>query len=291
MKLMSFRHSGTDSWGIVSGDGVIDVASRSKNDPPQLQQLLQKGLSGQLDRLSEIAASHTADVALSDVEFLRPVLYPEKTICVGVNYGKRNAEYKDNSDAPRYPSIFTRTPDSLTGHGQAIKRPPESPQFDYEGEIVIVIGKTGRRIPESNVPSHIAGLSIMNEGSVRDWLRHGKFNVTQGKNFDCSGAIGPWLVSADEFDSFDNLQVTTKVNGEVRQDDDTSNLMFPFTYLVNYISTFTTLKPGDVIATGTPVGAGARFDPPKWLVPGDTVEVTVSGVGTLVNSVVDEAVS
>jgi len=294
MKLMSFRHSGTDSFGIVSGDGVIDVTGRSKNDsklPAQLHDVLHMDLAQQLDRLSDFAASNSADFALSDIEFLRPVRYPEKTICVGVNYGKRNAEYKDNSDAPRYPSIFTRTPDSLVGHGQAITRPPESPQFDYEGEIVIVIGKAGRRIPEADARSHIAGLTIMNEGSVRDWLRHGKFNVTQGKNFDCSGAIGPWLVSADEFDSFDNLQVTTTVNGEVRQDDNTSNLMFPFAYLIHYISTFTTLKPGDVIATGTPVGAGARFDPPKWLVPGDTVEVTVSGVGKLVNRVMDESVS
>jgi len=222
MKLMSFRHSGDARWGIVSNTGVIDVSARAQGDPKlpaQIHQLLQMGLDTQLDSLAELADRAAPDFALSDIEFLRPVLYPEKTICVGVNYGKRNAEYKDDSNAPRYPSIFTRAPDSLTGHEQAIKRPPESVQFDYEGEIVIVIGKTGRRIAEADVRSHIAGLTVMNEGSVRDWLRHGKFNVTPGKNFDCSGAIGPWLVSVDEFDSFDNqLNVSVFLSGPLHFD-------------------------------------------------------------------------
>jgi 5-carboxymethyl-2-hydroxymuconate isomerase len=129
----------------------------------------------------------------------------------------------------------------------------------------------------------------MNEGTIRDWTRHGKFNVTQGKNWDASGAMGPWLVTADEFRDFASLRVTTRVNGEVRQDDTTANLLFPFRYLLRYISTWTTLKPGDVISTGTPVGSGARFDPPRYLKPGDTVEVEVSGVGTLSNTVADEA--
>ena len=129
---------------------------------------------------------------------------------------------------------------------------------------------------------------MCNEGSVRDWLRHAKFNVTQGKNFDSSGSLGPWLVPYRQEEQIADIELTTKVNGEIRQQDRTSRLMFDFRFLLNYISTFTTLMPGDVIVTGTPTGAGARFDPPKWLVPGDVVEVSADGIGTLINTVADE---
>jgi len=219
-----------------------------------------------------------------------PLAIPGNIFCVGVNYRDRNAEYRDASDAPKYPSIFMRTPGSLVGDGEPLLRPPESEQFDYEGEIVLVIGKTGRRIPRERALAHIGGLTCGNEGSLRDWMRHGKFNVTQGKNFERSGAIGPWLVTADEFKGFDDLHVETRINGEVRQRDTTANLAFPFDYLIAYISTFAQLSPGDVIFTGTPTGAGARFDPPRWLRAGDVVEVEVEGVGTLRNTVTDEAV-
>jgi len=221
--------------------------------------------------------------------FVAPVALHGKIFCIGVNYGDRNAEYKDGSDQPKYPSVFMRTPGSLVGDGEKILRPPESEQLDYEGEIVLVIGKRGRRIPRESAHAHIGGLTCGNEGSVRDWMRHGKFNVTQGKNFERSGAIGPALVTADEFTRFDDLRVTTRVNGEVRQDDTTANLIFPFDYLISYISTFSELQPGDVIFTGTPVGAGARFDPPRYLRAGDVVEVEVGGVGVLRNTVADEA--
>jgi 5-carboxymethyl-2-hydroxymuconate isomerase len=169
--------------------------------------------------------------------------------------------------------------------------PPESEQLDYEGEIVIVIGKEGRRIPEDKAHQHIAGLTIMNEGSVRDYLRHAKFNVTQGKNFAKSGALGPWMVAADELDPMSELRVTTCVNGDQRQDDTTDSLMFPFRYLISYLSTFYHLKPGDIIATGTPNGAGARFDPPKYLKDGDVVEVEVPGIGVLRNTVETEVLT
>ncbi|MEP7313110.1 MAG: fumarylacetoacetate hydrolase family protein, partial [Pseudomonadota bacterium] len=173
---------------------------------------------------------------------------------------------------------------------QPVQRPPESPQFDYEGEITIVIGKAGRRIPEANAHEHIAGLTIMNEGTVRDWLRHGKFNVTQGKNFAASGSMGPWLVTSDELgDSCAPRELRTWVNEELRQQDNTARLMFPFRRLLAYLSTFMQLLPGDVIATGTPTGAGIHLTPPRFLVPGDTVRVEVDGVGTLRNQVVDES--
>jgi len=182
-----------------------------------------------------------------------------------------------------------RTRESLVGHEQALLDPPESDQLDYEGEIVLVVGKAGRRISQQDAHLHIAGTTIMNEGSVRDYLRHAKFNVTQGKNFEGSGALGPWLVSSDELDPFGDLQVITRVNGEERQNDVTGNLMFPFRYLVSYLSSFYRLKPGDIIATGTPNGAGARFDPPKYLRPEDVVEVEVPGVGVLSNTVLAES--
>ncbi|MFV0280761.1 MAG: fumarylacetoacetate hydrolase family protein, partial [Rhodoblastus sp.] len=159
---------------------------------------------------------------------------------------------------------------------------------DYEGEIVIVVGQGGRHIAERDALDHIAALSLCNEGTVRDWVRHAKFNVTQGKNFDNSGALGPWIVPYVDESQIADIRLTTRVNGEVRQDDRTSRMIFGFRYLISYISTFTTLVPGDVIVTGTPTGAGARFDPPKFLVPGDVIEVTAQGIGTLANSVTDE---
>lgn len=221
---------------------------------------------------------------------LPPVTAPEKILCIGVNYANRNAEYKDGSEAPKNPSVFIRFPDSFTGHNQPLIRPPESQQLDYEGEIVVVIGKRGRRIKREEAFDHIAGLTIMNEGTLRDWVRHAKFNVTQGKNFVHSGSMGPWMVTADEFsaEALTDMRVTTRVNGEVRQNDTTANMMFPIAFIIEYLSTFCELKPGDVIATGTPNGAGARFDPPIYLKPGDVVEVEVEGVGLLMNGVEDE---
>jgi 2-keto-4-pentenoate hydratase/2-oxohepta-3-ene-1,7-dioic acid hydratase in catechol pathway len=213
---------------------------------------------------------------------------PEKIVCVGVNYPDRNEEYKDGQAAPANPSLFVRFPRSFVGHRQNIVRPPESPQLDYEGEVVIVIGKAGRRIAEKDAVGHIAALSLCNEGTVRDWVRHAKFNVTQGKNFDRSGSIGPWLVPFEDEAQIDDIALTTRVNGEVRQHDRTGRMIFSFRKIITYISTFTTLVPGDVIVTGTPTGAGARRDPPVWLKPGDVIEVEAEGIGILSNGVEDE---
>jgi len=285
VKFISFQKKDGSHYGIATDQGVIDLYARLGNHFPTLRDLLS---AGAMDKAESIAQTASPDYVLDEIVFLPPVPNPEKIICVGVNYANRNAEYKDNSDLPKYPSIFMRTPGSLVGHKNEIVRPPESQQLDYEGEIAIVIGAPGRRIPEERARQHIGGLTIMNEGTIRDWLRHGKFNVTQGKNFEGSGSIGPWIVTADEFPSFDNLRITTRVNGETRQNDTTANLFFHFPYLLRYISTFTKLNPGDVIATGTPTGAGARFDPPKYLKPGDVVEVEVTGIGKLMNVVAEE---
>ncbi len=285
MKLLSFGTREGPRFGVAAGGGIVDLSARLAGRCSSLRALLERDA---LDEARGFAEGAAPDYALDAVQLLPPVVAPEKILCIGVNYLNRNAEYRDGSDVPAYPSVFMRAPGSLVGHRAPILRPPESVQLDYEGEIAIVIGKRGRRIPRERAGEHVAGLTCMNEGTLRDWLRHGKFNVTQGKNFVASGAIGPWIVTADECPPFGALRVSTRVNGELRQDDTTANLAFPFDHLIAYLSTFAELVPGDVIATGTPTGAGARFDPPRWLVPGDVVEVSVEGVGTLSNPVADE---
>ena len=286
MKLLSFEIAGQHRFGALVDGGILDLTRKLAPDIVTLRSAIS---ANALDRVRALLDGAYPDLPLADAKLLTPIPYPEKIICVGVNYANRNEEYKDGTSAPKYPSIFPRFPGSFVGHGAALMRPPESEQLDYEGEIAIIIGRAGRRIAQADATSHIAGLTCMNEGTIRDWLRHGKFNVTQGKNFDQSGAMGPWMVTADEFtDGYENLSVTTRVNGEVRQQDTTANLMFSFANLIHYISTWTTLRPGDVIATGTPIGAGVRFDPPRFLQAGDVVEIEVDGIGTLANTVSDE---
>ena len=287
MKFLTYQHNGKTSWGVALDQGIADLGA-------VMGGTLQSSIENQqLNQAKEHANQASDFINLDEVKFLAPITNPGKIACIGVNYKNRNAEYKDGSDDPVFPSLFMRTPDSLTAHKEPLWRPPESDQLDYEGEIVLVIGKEGRRISEENAYSHIAGLTIMNEGTLRDWVRHAKFNVTQGKNFVSSGSIGPWMVSADEFNAqkYENMHITTKVNGELRQDDTTASMMFPLKYIISYISQFFHLRPGDVIATGTPNGAGARFDPPKYLVPGDVIEIKVEGVGQLVNGVIDEPIA
>jgi 5-carboxymethyl-2-hydroxymuconate isomerase len=288
MKFATYRikKTGRVTYGsVVESKGGIKFTDIGKDWGSDLRRWIE---ADQMDILKEIGQELKPAYSEKDIEYMVPIQSGQKIVCIGVNYAKRNAEYKDGSEAPKYPSVFLRYLDSFVGHGQNMVRPPESDKLDYEGEIVIIIGKGGRRIPRNEALSHIAGLTLMNEGTLRDWVRHAKFNVTQGKNFDKSGVIGPWMMTADEVDNFDNLTIQTRVNGQLRQNDNTSNLMFPFDYIVSYVSTFMTLKPGDMISTGTPNGAGARFTPPKYLKPGDRVEVTAAGVGTLRNGVEDE---
>ncbi|MCD6074716.1 MAG: 2-hydroxyhepta-2,4-diene,7-dioate isomerase [Rhodospirillales bacterium] len=287
MKFLSFASGGRESWGAVKGDTVVDLGWRMAGCPQLIDALRQ----GRLDEAKDLADKSDVDLALDGIRYLPTIPQPEKIVCIGVNYANRNAEYKDGSDEAAYPSIFMRTPGSLVGNGEPILRPPESDQLDYEGEIAIVIGQGGRRIAKEDFAHHIAGFACCNEGTIRDWLRHSKFNVTQGKNFAHSGSLGPWMVSADEFKRYDDIAVKTRVNGETRQDDTTANIIFDFAFLISYVSSFMELKPGDIIATGTPIGAGARFDPPKWLKPGDVVEVEIGGVGTLRNTIADEIAS
>lgn len=284
MKLVSFTTAGTSSFGIWTDHGVIDLARRLRGRYGTLRELV---VTGDLDA-ARAAATADPDHPHEAVQLDKPLDDWRKCFCVGVNYPDRNAEYKDATELPKYPSLFIRFPESFTGPDAPLIRPPESPQLDYEGEIVLVIGKRGRRIPQAKWADHVFGYTIGNEGSIRDWIRHGKFNVTPGKNWPNSGSLGPWIVTADEVDASD-MRVVTRVNGEVRQDDTTGRLMFPFARIIEYVSAFCTLEPGDVILTGTPTGSGARFDPPRYLVPGDVVEVEVSGLGVLRNTIADES--
>ena len=282
--LISFLHNNAARFGRLDGETVTDLTASFDGRFASLSDAANAGA------LAELYAADGASVALADVTLTAPLPSPGKIICVGVNFPDRNAEYKDGQSAPANPSLFIRFPGSFVGHGDDLRRPPESEQLDYEGEIAIVIGAGGRRIEAVNAWDHIAAVTLCNEGTIRDWVRHAKFNVTQGKNFEKSAAMGPGLLAFTGPDMLADIELTTRVNGEIRQQDRTSRMIFSFTDIIAYVSTFTPLKPGDVLVCGTPTGAGARFDPPKWLKPGDIVEISADGLGTLSNGVRDEEV-
>ena len=282
MRFATYTAEGNTFFGAVTEAGMIAL-----NDTcPQWATLYDVIAAGGLAELEKLAA----DKPVSHTDFIYEMVLPNapRILCVGVNFPDRNAEYKDGSAQPKYMSLFPRFASGFTGHGRNLVRPPENHTLDYEGEVAIVIGKGGRRIAQDDAYDHIAALTLCNEGTIRDWVRHAKFNVTQGKNWDSSGSIGPWLVPFTDAKQLDDARIITRVNGEVRQDDVLSRMMFPIRREIEYISTFMTLQPGDIIITGTPTGAGARFDPPRYLKPGDVVEVEVEGIGTLRNGVEDE---
>jgi 2-keto-4-pentenoate hydratase/2-oxohepta-3-ene-1,7-dioic acid hydratase in catechol pathway len=284
MRLATFQVGRRISYGIVRNDGMIDAGARLSNRFPDLRAVISAGAIGELEQL---ATQAPANFTLSEIRLLKPILNPGKILCVGVNYPERAAEYQENPEQAKYPSIFVRFPASLVAHDEPILRPPESQQLDYEGEVALIVGRRGRRIGESEALTHVAGLTICNEGTIRDWLRHGKFNVTPGKNFEGTGALGPWFVTPEEIGS-PAMRIITRVNGEIRQEDTTDRMIFSIPSLISYISHFCTLEPGDILITGTPAGAGGRSNPPCYLVPGDVVEVEVPGIGILRNRVIDE---
>lgn len=282
MRYATYRANDEIFYGAVSDNGAIALSAEF----PQWPTLLDVIQAGSLDQLESAAVGKTP----THTEFTFETVIPNapRILCVGVNFPDRNAEYKDGTEQPKHMSLFPRFVSGFTGHECNLVRPPENHTLDYEGEVAIVIGKRGRRIAKENAYDHIAALTICNEGTIRDWVRHAKFNVTQGKNWDNSAAMGPWLVPFKDPAQLDDARIITRVNGEVRQDDVLSRMMFPISEEIAYISTFMTLNPGDIIVTGTPTGAGARFDPPRYLVPGDVVEVEVNGIGILRNGVEDE---
>lgn len=284
MRFATYTADGDTFYGAVTDDGMIALNRAF----PQWATLYDVIAAGGLAELGKAAEGKP----VTHTDFVYEMVMPNarRILCVGVNFPDRNAEYKDGSEQPKYMSLFPRFASGFTGHDRPLIRPPENHTLDYEGEVAIVIGKGGRRISQDDAYDHIAALTLCNEGTIRDWVRHAKFNVTQGKNWDSSGAIGPWLVPFTDAAQLDEARILTRVNGEVRQDDTLNRMMFPIRREIEYISTFMTLQPGDIIVTGTPTGAGARFDPPKYLKPGDVVEVEVNGIGILRNTVEDEKI-
>lgn len=284
-RFAAFRADGENRYGLVAKGGIIDLTDDFAGRYATLFDVVASNAFAELELAAKGRAITHANGAF---EWMIPIANPGKIICIGVNFPERNAEYMDGQAEASRPSMFVRFPSSFVAHQAALVRPPESEQLDYEGEIAIVIGRAGRRIAKQDAYDHIAAITLCNEGTIRDWVRHAKFNVTQGKNWDRSGSMGPWLVPFTDAEQLDDIVLSTRVNGEVRQSDRTSRMLFDFRYIVNYASTFTTLVPGDVIICGTPTGAGARFDPPIWLKPGDRVEVEAEGIGILSNGVEDE---
>ena len=284
MHLASYNIRGRSSFGVVSGDGIVDLRPRLA---PRFQSVLDVLRSDALGEVKSTVASVRADFPLTEVEFAAPVPGAEKILCIGVNYANRDAELTQagGNDQAKYPSMFFKPPNTMVGHNQPILRPPESEQLEYEGEIALVIGKTGRRIPKDRALDWVVGITLCNEGTIRDWIRHGRFNVTQGKCWDATGSMGPWMTTG--VDLTKPLRITVKINGEVTQDDTTDSMIFKIPDVLSYVSTFMTLKPGDIIATGTPIKLG-KPDERKWLKAGDVFEMNVPEVGTLKNVVKDE---
>ena len=283
MRFSTFSAQGETGYGAVVEEGLIALHPHFPQWPTLLDVVKENALLTLAEKAAGLPVTHTS----FRYEMVLP--HASRILCVGVNFPDRNAEYKDGSEQPKYMSLFPRFASGFTGHDCPLIRPIESQQLDYEGEVAIVIGKKGRRISQADAYDHIAALTICNEGTIRDWVRHAKFNVTQGKNWDSSASLGPWLVPFTEASQLDDARIITRVNGQVRQDDKLQHMMHPIRKEIEYISTFMTLLPGDVIVTGTPTGSGARLDPPQYLAPGDVVEVEVNGIGTLRNHIEDEA--
>lgn len=283
MKFASYLADGRERYGVVADGRIHDLTGHFPAEPTLLDLLRSVGLH----KAASVVLPAGGGTDLGKVTLLPPVVRPGRILCVGVNYRSRPQEFQQ-AEEPKYPSLFMRGWRAQVGHLQDLALPAESEQLDYEGEVALVIGKPGRRIAESQALSHVAGYSCFNEASIRDWMKHGVYNVTAGKNWDASGAFGPWLVTPDEVGDPTALRIATRVNGVLVQEDSTANLIAPFARLIAYVSTFTTLDAGDVIVTGTPAGTGSKMNPPRWLKDGDVVEVEVSGIGILRNTVCAE---
>lgn len=275
MRLISFRREdGIASFGRLAGDEVCDLGDERGGS-----------LRGALASGIDLGRKGTPRL-LADLALLPVIPDPAKIFCIGLNYASHVAEM--GNAPPAYPTVFTRWPDTLVAHGAPLERPAASQRFDYEGELAVIVGRGGRAIARERALEHVAGYSIFNDASVRDWQRHGS-QFTPGKNFPATGGFGPALVTPDEIDDLGSLRVQTRLNGTTMQDQSVADLIFDVPSLIAYLSAFTPLAPGDVIVTGTPGGVGDGRDPPVYLRPGDVVEVSIGAIGTLANPVIDGA--
>lgn len=279
MRVTSFEKNGRKSWGVVTDAGLHDLGSAKGGRWPSLRAALAEGA------LAEAAQQDCPLIPIDEVTFLPVIPKPPKILCIGINYATHIAE--TGRATPEYPMVFARFGASQVGHGQPMMRPRESEKFDFEGELAVIIGQGGRRIAAADALGHVAGYAYYNDGSLRDWQRHTS-QFTAGKNFPATDAFGPWMVTADEIPDPAALTLETRLNGQIMQQAPISDLVFDVPALIAYCSGFTLLEPGDVIITGTTGGVGAFRTPPLWMKPGDTLEVEISGIGTLSNKVEDE---
>jgi len=282
MKLTSYRVRDRASYGIVTGEGVIDAARHLGERYPTLRAAL---AGNALPELKKLAGSGEINHKLADISFLPVIPDPEKILCVGINYAAHVKE--TGREMPTKVMIFTRFANTQVGHNQPMLKPKVSDRYDFEGELAVIIGKRGRYVSEQDALGHVAGYACYNDGSIRDWQRH-TTQFTPGKNFPGTGAFGPWLVTADEIPDPSKLTLTTRLNGTVMQQSGTDDLIFSVQHCIAYCSSFTYLEPGDVIITGTPGGVGNYREPPIFMKPGDKIEVDITGIGTLVNTIAEE---
>jgi 2-keto-4-pentenoate hydratase/2-oxohepta-3-ene-1,7-dioic acid hydratase in catechol pathway len=290
MKLVGFEANNGLLLGVVEGDSVVDLQAVDANAPSDLGEALRRG-NGDLKPLAELAkkAPASARRPLAGLKFALPVAHPGKIVCLGLNYLDHVKEGPQKDNIPKFQSIFFRMLTSLTPHMRPLMRPQKSIQLDYEGELVVIIGKRAKHLTLDNAADCVAGYACGMEGSVREYQRH----TTQwgmGKNFDRTGSVGPWMVTADELPrGGKGLKIETRLNGNTMQSSNTDMFMFPVAESLVYLTEGMTLEPGDIIFTGTPSGVGhARKPEPVWMKAGDTVEVEIAGVGTLRNPIEDE---
>jgi len=277
MKFVSYVYQKKPSYGVVVADGVVDLGKKFGKKYPTLRAAL---VDGALNTLKAAAKGKKPTIKLNKIQFLPVIPDARKIVCVGLNYREHRAETGRPDTV--HPTLFTRWADSQVGHEQPMLKPPESEKFDWEGELAVIIGKTGRRIPREKAMSYVIGYSCYNDGSVRDWQRHTS-QFTPGKNFPATGGFGPWMVTTDELKDITKQTLTTKLNGVVKQQATIDMMIFDIPEQISYISQFTPLKAGDVIVTGTPGGVGFARTPPEFMKVGDTVEIDITGVGTLRN--------
>ena len=282
MRVISFEHGGAASFGLANAGGIIDAGARLGGQFSDLRDVLRQGALGRLEELSGLAP----DVAEDDIRYLPVVPNATKILCVGINYLGHIQE--TGRDVPRHPVLFTRFADSFVGHGRPLIRPRVSRDFDYEGELAVIMGKRAWHVSRTQAMDYVAGYTCCNEGSIRDFQYH-SIQFTAGKNFFRSGALGPWMVTRDEQPDPAALHLRTVLNGAVLQDAPVSDLCFDVPSLIEYCSIWTPLEPGDVIVTGTPGGVGRVRKPPIWMKPGDVVEIDIRGVGVLRNTIAEEA--
>ena len=280
MKLASYVTDGKQAFGAVTGDSVITLNDRMRARHASLRDAL---AAGALEEMRGLAQSLRPDRKLADIRFLPPIPNPEKIMCVGINYKSHAAEH--GQEAPKLPNIFTRFVNTLVAHEGEMIRPKVSTSLDFEGELALVIGRPGRHIKEADALSYVAGYTCFCDGSVRDFT---KYSLVASKNFIGTGPLGPWITTTDEIPDPTKLTLTTRLNGQVMQQSGTDMLIHSIPAIIAFCSVFTPLAPGDVIATGTPEGIGAKRNPPVWMKAGDVLEVEISSIGTLRTRIVDE---